>query len=197
MSLEEKVGQVIQGELRTVTAEDIRRYHLGSVLNGGGSTPLTVRLTAGEPVTVTHRWSGQVIETADGLPFIGRNSGSDHVYVATGYAGNGMTFGTLLTLFVAFILGQALAWTYALTHSGLSYSRSFVQSLVLIAVVVAAPAAYLVIDRWLGDFAYRIEISWPIFLISGLTALLVALLTVSYHATRAALANPIDSLRYE
>ncbi len=45
--------------------------------------------------TLTHRWSGQVIEPADGLPYIGRNSGSSHVWVATGFSGNGMTFGTL------------------------------------------------------------------------------------------------------
>jgi glycine/D-amino acid oxidase-like deaminating enzyme len=42
-----------------------------------------------------HRWSAQVIEPVDGLPFIGRNAGSERVYVATGFSGNGMTFGTL------------------------------------------------------------------------------------------------------
>lgn len=44
---------------------------------------------------ITHRWSGQVIEPADGLPYIGKNVGSRHVYVATGFSGTGMTFGTL------------------------------------------------------------------------------------------------------
>jgi glycine/D-amino acid oxidase-like deaminating enzyme/nitrite reductase/ring-hydroxylating ferredoxin subunit len=44
---------------------------------------------------IAYRWSGQVIEPVDGLPFIGKNSGSEHVYVATGFSGNGMTFGTL------------------------------------------------------------------------------------------------------
>jgi len=44
---------------------------------------------------VKYRWSGQIIEPADGLPFIGPNSGSSHVFVATGYAGNGITYGTL------------------------------------------------------------------------------------------------------
>lgn len=50
---------------------------------------------------VTHRWSGQVIEPVDGLPYIGPNSGSKHVYVATGYAGNGITFGTLAAMMFA------------------------------------------------------------------------------------------------
>jgi glycine/D-amino acid oxidase-like deaminating enzyme/nitrite reductase/ring-hydroxylating ferredoxin subunit len=49
----------------------------------------------------THRWSGQIIEPADGLPYIGRNSASDNVYVATGFSGNGMTFGTLAGIMLA------------------------------------------------------------------------------------------------
>ena len=48
--------------------------------------------------SVQYRWSAQVIEPVDGLPFIGRESGSDHVYVATGYSGTGMTFGTLAAM---------------------------------------------------------------------------------------------------
>ncbi|MGV3625969.1 MAG: FAD-dependent oxidoreductase [Archangium sp.] len=44
---------------------------------------------------ISHRWSGQIIEPVDGLPFIGRNPGEHHVYVATGFSGNGLTFGTL------------------------------------------------------------------------------------------------------
>jgi glycine/D-amino acid oxidase-like deaminating enzyme/nitrite reductase/ring-hydroxylating ferredoxin subunit len=54
------------------------------------------------------RWSGQIIEPADGLPFIGRNSAAQRVYVATGYSGNGMTFGTLAGMIVSdLILGRA------------------------------------------------------------------------------------------
>ncbi len=75
-------------------------------------------------------------------------------------------------------------------------SKGFAQ-LVLVAFVVAVPLAYFVLSRWLQNFAYRIEISWPIFLIAGLAALLVALLTVSYQAVKAALTDPVDSLRYE
>ena len=75
-------------------------------------------------------------------------------------------------------------------------SKDFAR-LVVAAFVVAVPVAYLVADRWLDAFAYRIDISWPIFLGAGLTALGVALLTVSYQAVRTALANPVNSLRYE
>ena len=61
-------------------------------------------------VEVTHHWSGQVIETPDGLPYLGRNR--DHQYVATGFAGNGMTFGTLGAMIaVDGILGRENPWT--------------------------------------------------------------------------------------
>jgi Rieske Fe-S protein len=61
-------------------------------------------------IQLTHRWSGQVIETPDGLPYIGRNA--DHQYAATGFSGNGMTFGTLAAMMVAdAITGRSNPWT--------------------------------------------------------------------------------------
>lgn len=75
-------------------------------------------------------------------------------------------------------------------------SRDFVK-LVLAAFVLAAPIAYFVMQRWLNDFAYRIEISWLIFLGAGLAVLGIAWLTVSYQSVKAALADPVKSLRYE
>ncbi len=68
---------------------------------------------------------------------------------------------------------------------------------VLIANLIAWPVAYYVMHNWLKDFAYRINISWWIFVLSGGIALLIALATVSFHAIKAATANPIDALRYE
>jgi putative ABC transport system permease protein len=69
--------------------------------------------------------------------------------------------------------------------------------LVLVAFVVGCPLAYYFMNRWLSDFAYRIEISPPTFLLAGALALGIALISVSYNAIRAALANPVESLRYE
>jgi putative ABC transport system permease protein len=68
---------------------------------------------------------------------------------------------------------------------------------VLIANVLAWPIAYYFIDRWLSDFAYRTAVSPWIFILSGIFALVVALVTISSHAIRAAMANPMESLRYE
>lgn len=75
-------------------------------------------------------------------------------------------------------------------------SREFAQ-LVGIALVLAAPAAYLATNQWLDTFASRIEIRGVEFLSAGLVALGVALLTVGYQAVRAALTDPVKSLRYE
>lgn len=68
-------------------------------------------------------------------------------------------------------------------------------TLVFIAIVVGSPLAYYGMNRWLANFAYRIEVSWWIFALAGLLAVGIALLTVSFQSIRAALANPVDSLR--
>ncbi len=75
-------------------------------------------------------------------------------------------------------------------------SKSFTKW-VLIANIISWPIAYYVLDNWLKTFAYRININIMIFVLSGLLALLIALVTVGYQAVRAASANPVDCLRYE
>ncbi len=76
------------------------------------------------------------------------------------------------------------------------FSRDFVK-LVFIAVAIASPIAWLAMNKWLEDFAYRIEIQWWMFAGAGLAAVAIALLTVSWQAIRAAVANPVESLRDE
>ena len=75
-------------------------------------------------------------------------------------------------------------------------SKNFLQ-LVGIAILVAVPVAWTVGNKWLQDFAFRINISWWIFLISGIAAILIALITVGFHAIKAAISNPVKSLRTE
>jgi len=69
--------------------------------------------------------------------------------------------------------------------------------LAVLALGLAAPAVYLVMTRWLEDFAHRIDLSWTSFLLAGALMLTLALVTVSYQSIKAALANPAESLRYE
>ncbi len=75
-------------------------------------------------------------------------------------------------------------------------SKDFLK-LVLLAFVISAPLAWYVANNWLQDFAYRTEISWWIFAVAGMLALLVAMLTVSIQAIKAALMNPVKSLKTE
>ncbi|HEY0679355.1 MAG TPA: FtsX-like permease family protein, partial [Chitinophagaceae bacterium] len=75
-------------------------------------------------------------------------------------------------------------------------SKDFLK-LVIIAFIVAIPVAWYFMHKWLQDFAYRVDISWWIFLMAGFVALMIAMLTVSFQAIKAAMANPIKSLRTE
>lgn len=70
-------------------------------------------------------------------------------------------------------------------------------SLVGIAILIATPLAWWAGNTWIRDFAYRTDLSWWIFAIAGLSAVVIALATVSYHAIRAAMSNPVKSLRSE
>jgi putative ABC transport system permease protein len=75
-------------------------------------------------------------------------------------------------------------------------SKDFLK-LVLIAFLIASPLAWYAMNRWLQDFAYKIDMEWWVFAIAGLLAMSIALLTVSYQSVKAALMNPVKSLRTE
>jgi putative ABC transport system permease protein len=69
--------------------------------------------------------------------------------------------------------------------------------LVLIAFIISIPIAWYFGNLWLNDFAYKAKIGFGVYVIGGISALFIALITVSYHTIRAALSNPVKSLRYE
>jgi len=75
-------------------------------------------------------------------------------------------------------------------------SSDFIK-LVLISIVIATPVAWYFMNSWLQDFAYRVDINWWVFVMAGLIALCIALITVSMQAIKAAVANPVESLRTE
>jgi putative ABC transport system permease protein len=69
--------------------------------------------------------------------------------------------------------------------------------LVLIAILIAFPLTWFAMYKWLQDFAYRIDIQWWVFILAGILALLIAFITISFQSVKAALANPVKSLRSE
>jgi putative ABC transport system permease protein len=75
-------------------------------------------------------------------------------------------------------------------------SKDFLK-LVLLSILIASPIAWYVMHNWLQGFAYRINIQWWMFAGAGLLAIIVAVITISYHALKAAIVNPVKSLRSE
>ena len=88
------------------------------------------------------------------------------------------------------VLGASVTGVVALL------SKDFLR-LVLIAFVIASPIAWFVMNKWLEDFAYRIDISAWVFVIAIVLAVVITIVTISFQAIKAALANPINSLRTE
>jgi ABC-type antimicrobial peptide transport system permease subunit len=75
-------------------------------------------------------------------------------------------------------------------------SKDFLK-LVFVSFILAAPVAWWAMYSWLQDYSYRVEIKWWVFAIAGILSILIAVLTVSYQAIKAAIANPVKSLRTE
>ena len=75
-------------------------------------------------------------------------------------------------------------------------SKDFLR-LVIIAIIIATPLAWWAMNTWLQDFAYRVNVNWWIFALAGAIALIIAMITVSFQAIKAAMANPVKSLRTE
>ena len=88
------------------------------------------------------------------------------------------------------VLGASVASIVALL------SKDFL-ALVLLAIALASPLAWYAMNQWLSDFAYKIAISWWLFGLAGFLAIALALLTVSFQSIKAALMNPVESLRSE
>jgi ABC-type antimicrobial peptide transport system permease subunit len=88
------------------------------------------------------------------------------------------------------VLGAGIASVFTLL------SKEFIQ-LVILAFAIATPVAWWLMKIWLNNYAYKIEINWWVFVIAGLATVIIALITVSFQAIKAAIANPVESLRSE
>ncbi|HEY5462155.1 MAG TPA: ABC transporter permease [Hanamia sp.] len=151
---------------------------------------------------------------APGLPFNYRflNESFDEMYRAEQRAGTIALIFSVLAIFIACLglfglatfiakqrtkeIGIRKVLGASVTSVTKMLSKDFIK-LVIIACIIAIPLSYLAMNKWLQGFAYRIHISWWIFLIAGIMAILIALITVSFQAIKAAIANPVESLRSE
>ena len=91
---------------------------------------------------------------------------------------------------IRLVLGASLKSTFRLL------TQNFLK-LVLISFVISVPVSWYLMQKWLEDYAYKVNITWDVFFLAGVISIMIALLTVSYQSIRAALANPVESLRTE
>jgi putative ABC transport system permease protein len=136
----------------------------------------------------------------------------DRKYKAEEKLGKIFSYFTLLAIFIACLglfglafftaeqrtkeIGIRKALGASITGIIMLLSKEFTKW-VLLANIIAWPIAYVAMNRWLQNFAYRINMGLGTFIIAALLALIIALLTVGYQAIKTARANPVESLRYE
>lgn len=181
---------------------------------GGANNLLSVRLEGGEiPATIGRMeslWKTFVPDQAFEFSFLDRDL--DQLYQAEQVAQQVFSLFALIAIFIACmgLLGLAAFLTRQRTKeigvrkvlgAGTGQivgmlSRDFLR-LVLAALVVATPVGWFAMHRWLEGFAYRTPLNWWVFPLAGLLAIAIAFLTVSYQSIRAALADPVRSLRDE
>ena len=136
----------------------------------------------------------------------------DRLYTSEKRMGNIFSYFSLLTVFIACIglfglasflaeqrtkeIGVRKALGATISSIALLLTKEFIKW-VLVANIIAWPIAYFASNKWLQNYAYRINIGAGPFFLSAFLAVIIALITVGYQAIKAARANPVDSLRYE
>ncbi len=194
--------------------EPFALFHNSSKTYTLGHSYISVRLQAGNTRKylggLENKWKGFVPDSPFDYSFL--DSEFESLYRSEQSMGTVFAIFTFLSIFVAClglfglsiytlarrtkeigvrkVLGATVQSIVALV------SKDFLK-LVLISAIIAFPIAWLAMSKWLEDFAYRITIGWAVFAFASLTALLIALFTISFQAIRAGRANPVTSLRSE
>jgi putative ABC transport system permease protein len=189
-------------------------FHSSSKTYGLSTSYTLVRVRPGDIDktlgSLKSKWSGFSNDTPFSYTFL--DSEFEDMYRAEKRMGSVFGLFTFLSLFIACLgLFGLAAYTaerrtkeigirkvLGATFSNLVtlLSKDFAK-LVLIAVIIAFPVAWWAMNKWLADFAYRINISPWVFIAAGVVALMIALLTVSFQSVKAAVMNPVKSLRTE
>jgi putative ABC transport system permease protein len=160
---------------------------------------VSVRLAPGRPAGALESLEQRWAEFSPGYPFEYYFLDEDFERLHQSDRRLGQVFTTFagLAIFIACLgLFALAAFTAEQRTKEIGVRKDFTR-LVLIAFAIAIPLAYYVMDRWLAAFAFRVDLSIWMFAAAGVAALLIAWLTVSYQTFKAALTDPVTSLRYE
>ena len=201
----------------------VKDYHFASlhheidplaIMMGDDSRMIAIKTTAGNmaPVIdlVSDTWSSIVSQHPFSFTFL--DESYDQLYRAEQKQGQIFTLFAGIAIFVAclglfglvtFVAEQRIKEIGVRKVLGASVLQlvhlltNDFATLVVIALVIASPIAYYIMQQWLADFAYRVTIPWWTFVLAGLVATLIAMLTVSFQSVKAAVRNPVDALRSE
>ncbi|MEO0330403.1 MAG: ABC transporter permease [Bacteroidota bacterium] len=185
-----------------------------AIMMGDDSRMIAIKTTAGDmsPVIdlVSNTWSSIVSQHPFSFTFL--DESYDQLYRAEQKQGQIFTLFAGIAVFIAclglfglvtFVAEQRIKEIGVRKVLGASVlqlvhllTKDFA-ILVVIALIIASPIAYYIMQQWLADFAYRVTIPWWIFILAGLVATVIAMLTVSFQSVKAAISNPVDALRSE
>jgi len=196
------------------TVEPFALFNTSSKTYGLNSSYISVRFQAGDINDRLHELEAKWKSFAPGTPFDYSflDSEFDALYRSEQRMGAVFSIFTFLSIFVACLglfglsvytaerrkkeIGVRKVLGASVQSVVTLLSKDFLK-LVLLSAIIAFPAAWFSMHKWLQDFAYRIPIGWSVFIIAGFSALIIALMTISLQAIKAAMANPVKSLRTE
>ncbi len=211
------LSRVIIGVVRDFNFEPLTRKvrpQLFSVPSGAAPSKIFVRIQPGNPAAALEVLQKNWAVLCPGMPFNYRfvDESLNRFYASETRLGGVFAWAGGISIFLACLglFGLAvLAAANRLKEIGIRkvlgasvvgivglLSKDFLK-LVIIALVIASPLAWYFMHKWLQDYAYRIDIGWGVFVLTGLVAVLIALLTVGVQGARAAGVDPVKSLRTE
>lgn len=187
-------------------------FHSSSKTYDLGTSQIVARLNPGDINSTISKIESQWKSFVSGEPFDYNflDASFDALYRSEKRMGNIFSVFTVLSIFIACLglfglsayiaerrtkeIGVRKVLGASVQNIVVLLSKDFLK-LTIIATFISFPVAWWAMNKWLEDFAYRISIGWSVFLVAGVIALLIALLTVSFQAIKAAIANPVKSLR--
>ena len=206
--------KIIIGVIKDYHTESLHQEIRPMLLELGSGRNVYIKLRKGHTAEALRSIESKIKEIVPGESFdyAFLDEELDRLYKNEQLLGQLVRYGTLLVLLISNVGMFSLAsFSIALrtkeigirkllgasgSHIMFMLSKDLI-NMVFFSIVAAWPIVYLLMKKWLDNFAYRISLNVWIFLLSGLMALTIALLTVSYQSIKAATANPVDSLRYE